>query len=536
MNGYSEPLFSLDSEAGDATSPSSSLDASQPRGSKRTGTSQQIEIEAKFTVPAGARMPDLGQVARLGSPTVASLNALYFDTPDLELTRRGITLRRRSGGTDSGWHAKLKTTQTGKKREIHAPIVGARPPWALRSVLPHDLQTDALIPVARLHTRREEIPLLADRGTLLATVCTDHVDVELAPFEEGTRASGRQSWEEVEVELGKGDERVLKHLTHVLRGAGFVAASYGSKIGHALERWPLPPLQEGPVASVLRYARSQVGVIQAEEEGAFRGDSEAVHRSRVAARRLRSTLTTFSALFPGTLSAHLVSELRWFNEVLGGPRDAQVFAKRFRAELGDDETVLREAEDLFSHRVELATADARAELHSPRYELLHDALYELVDPHHFVAEDEWPGFDGDGAWACLTTPLSKTWRRQKHALKLANNLTPGGAAPTSDLLAAWHEVRKAAKAVRYAYEALLGEDDGLVQEWTEVTSGLGRLQDTVVAAHILESFHAERSPLLGDGLVLALQEAQEQERRSLWPQLENASSLVASALRSSLDR
>ena len=37
-------------------------------------------------------------------PTEFALSATYYDTADLRLARSGLTLRRRSGGTDAGWH------------------------------------------------------------------------------------------------------------------------------------------------------------------------------------------------------------------------------------------------------------------------------------------------------------------------------------------------------------------------------------------------------------------------------------------------
>lgn len=69
-----------------------------------------LEVEAKFAVTAEAVIPDLRKIT--GVATVAdtrhqSLSAIYYDTEDLRLTRAKITLRRRSGGQDDGWHIKL---------------------------------------------------------------------------------------------------------------------------------------------------------------------------------------------------------------------------------------------------------------------------------------------------------------------------------------------------------------------------------------------------------------------------------------------
>ncbi len=68
------------------------------------------ETEAKYDAPAGAALPrldELPQVAGTSGPDEEQLEAEYYDTDDLRLIRAGITLRRRRGGDDAGWHLKL---------------------------------------------------------------------------------------------------------------------------------------------------------------------------------------------------------------------------------------------------------------------------------------------------------------------------------------------------------------------------------------------------------------------------------------------
>ncbi|MEO9197762.1 MAG: CYTH domain-containing protein, partial [Antricoccus sp.] len=75
--------------------------------SSRSG-SIQPEIERKYDVPAGTPLPDLADIegVQVGSPVEHLLEATYFDTVDLALARARITLRRRTGGDDAGWHLK----------------------------------------------------------------------------------------------------------------------------------------------------------------------------------------------------------------------------------------------------------------------------------------------------------------------------------------------------------------------------------------------------------------------------------------------
>lgn len=69
-----------------------------------------LEIERKYAVGAGFVLPDLSTVpgvVAVTSPHTYQLTAIYLDTPGLDLAAAHITLRRRSGGTDDGWHLKL---------------------------------------------------------------------------------------------------------------------------------------------------------------------------------------------------------------------------------------------------------------------------------------------------------------------------------------------------------------------------------------------------------------------------------------------
>src|SRR5205085_7888280 len=68
-----------------------------------------LEVERKFDVPAAFVLPDLGAVpgvAAVDPPEERSLEAVYHDTVDLRLLRVPVTLRRRTGGPDAGWHVK----------------------------------------------------------------------------------------------------------------------------------------------------------------------------------------------------------------------------------------------------------------------------------------------------------------------------------------------------------------------------------------------------------------------------------------------
>lgn len=82
------------------------------------------EVERKYEATDATRLPDLGRVAGVGSVAhegVMELDAVYYDTEDLRLAAAKVTLRRRTGGSDAGWHLKLPVAPDVRD-EIRAPL------------------------------------------------------------------------------------------------------------------------------------------------------------------------------------------------------------------------------------------------------------------------------------------------------------------------------------------------------------------------------------------------------------------------------
>ena len=99
----------------------------------------QLEVERKLDVDADFVLPDLTAVEGVASadpPVEHPLEAVYHDTDDLRLVRARVTLRRRTGGADAGWHLKLPAA-AGARREVHEPLSRAvkAPPKALRDLV-----------------------------------------------------------------------------------------------------------------------------------------------------------------------------------------------------------------------------------------------------------------------------------------------------------------------------------------------------------------------------------------------------------------
>src|SRR5690242_18004718 len=81
------------------------------------------EIEATYAPDPGVDRPDLTTLSGVESlreePSVEQ-RAVYFDTIDLRLLLSGVSRRRRTGGADEGWHAKVPVD--GDRDEIRRPL------------------------------------------------------------------------------------------------------------------------------------------------------------------------------------------------------------------------------------------------------------------------------------------------------------------------------------------------------------------------------------------------------------------------------
>src|SRR5580692_7896133 len=124
--------------------------------------SEHLEIEQKFDVDPGFERPSFGGLAGVSAadPVLYHLSATYFDTADGRLAASKITLRRRTGGTDEGWHLKLPAG-SGARREVHEPLGSSEQdvPAALAGRVAEVTGGAPLAPIAILNTERTVVTL-----------------------------------------------------------------------------------------------------------------------------------------------------------------------------------------------------------------------------------------------------------------------------------------------------------------------------------------------------------------------------------------
>jgi hypothetical protein len=207
-----------------------------------SGLDSSLEIERKYAVDAGFVLPDLSAVpgvAAVTSPRTYHLTAVYHDTAGQRLAAARITLRRRTGGTDAGWHLKLPLG-AGTRREVHAPLGPGTEgvPTELAGLVSEQTGGEPLRPIARLQTTRTVRHLLDSAGQVLAEVADDEVTGSL-PDQGGRKTNDPGdpdawqtaiAWREVEIELVRGPAGLLDDAGRMLLAAGARPSPAASKL------------------------------------------------------------------------------------------------------------------------------------------------------------------------------------------------------------------------------------------------------------------------------------------------------------------
>src|SRR6266542_1352440 len=174
-------------------------------------TTEQREGERKYDTTASLQLPDLHDlpgVAAVAQPLELQLEATYFDTSDLRLANRRLTLRRRTGGSDAGWHLKMPTPD-GERQELHEPLGEEDTvPDPLARLVRVYVRDGELRPVARITTRRTVHRVLGPDDRALADVADDAVTAE-SLVDSGTATT---TWRAMEVELIDGASALLEVL------------------------------------------------------------------------------------------------------------------------------------------------------------------------------------------------------------------------------------------------------------------------------------------------------------------------------------
>lgn len=247
---------------------------------------------------------------------------------------------------------------------------------------------------------------------------------------------------------------------------------------------------------------------------------DSVHKMRVATRRLRSLLKSYRQVLRRRQVSEVSDELRWLAGLLGVARDAEVRADRFEALLGENGALLdpeaaqgKKSGGAKKSAAKKATAQRKKA--TPRDDFGTRLIAEERARYTAALKEAIAAFDDDRYQQLLTrlaTLLSDTPLRRKLADEPADEIfaevlhrdfrdlrhlvhtEPDSGAPEAERIEHLHDIRKAAKRLRYSAEAaveVLGDPaDRLSRHAKSLQTVLGDHRDAIEALDTLHA-HAE---------------------------------------------
>ena len=469
-----------------------------------TAISREIELKLRTSPQAVDRLlaaPLLAASIR-GLANAQSLDAAYYDTADLRLQKRGVSLRVRREG--DRFIQTVKTTDGAAagafdRREWHTivPDLTPRPDWVMdsdaRGLLGH-LAPDELTEICRTCIERETRVVGYQHDGEIAII-------EIA-FDRGTLEAGDRTepTAEVELELLKGNKQALYALALTLHEIAPMQVEVRSKGERAYALFTGQPPQwhkskklrfapdvtvEDGIAAVFEtcFAHWMVN-----EPATLAGnDPEGLHQMRVALRRMRSALTLFDGVLPMMQAGWLKKECQWITRTLGSARNWDVFLEDVLAPLeakrpGDEclAALRKQCERARARNYGIA----RNAIRSPRYTAL------VLNFRRWLDDAPWRATENATRREILGAPLKAfadtvVERRCRKLVKSGRGLASATAEQR-------HKLRIAVKKMRYASEFFASlyrpkKSAAMIRELSRLQDTLGDLNDLAVTERQLET-------------------------------------------------
>jgi CHAD domain-containing protein len=500
-----------------------------------------MEREVKFAASPAYELPDLrrivGATERLPEQ---SLSTSYYDTADMRLWRRGLTLRFRAGEEPAGgkWTLKLPEEAAGDtldRTELSWEGDEETVPPEADHLLKGIVRRAVLGRVVQLTSTRRRLLLIDRRGTVLGEIDDDIVTV-VGGARDGFR------FRQIEFEYsGEPDAAVVAAILKKIKKSGATLdpeQKFAKSLGiSALASTPAAQQPKKGKHKKKAPAVSLGAVVQQSIEGALDRildhdyrlrlapadpPTHAVHQARVACRRLRSDLKTFSPLLDPVWLEHTTTELRWMGGVLGRVRDADVLGSRLAGEKTDGPFEAQGQQELGSilaaERRQFASELIEA-LEGRRYLRLLERLHAAAQAPPFLVHGKVKGKAGrrrliDGpAQGALPGLVGAQWTALERRRRKA------GHHPSDRQL---HRIRIGAKQLRYAAEAatpVMGKVARQTARRAEsVQTVLGDHHDAVTAAEWLQQAAANGTTAASfeAGALTAVQRHRQRSLRRRW--------------------
>ena len=420
---------------------------------------EPVEIELKLLLPAHARAalerhPAL-QAPRASAPRTRHEHTIYFDTPDLSLASRGLSLRVRRHG--KGRVQTLKSAGDGQtvaavRGEWQWPVKQDAPDLSRLAETPFGTGIAALElqPVYETEIRR------IVRNLSLAGDSVVEVAIDFGRIFAG---DATQDVSEFELELKRGAPGPLYRLAldlhatipFIIGGESKAQRGQGLLTGKApvaVQSRPLALDGNAPASeAVRRIIAAELGHLLANQPAASAGDVEGVHQMRGGIRRLRTVLALFGKQLEPQASRQFEAGLQRLGQVLGKTRDWDVFCTQILPGASRDDMAKNWLEPLRS-AAEAARRAAHCEM---REEFARPAMTGLVlgMAAWLEPDDAGTAVNGDDA---LHRPMRKLARSllDRMARRVARRGEHLRRRPVEQL----HALRKALKKLGYSADCL----------------------------------------------------------------------------------
>ncbi len=356
----------------------------------------------------------------------------YHDTSDGRFARTGVALRRRVENGLSIWEVELP--EAPGEVAFSEPGGPTEPPPLVADLLRGLLRERELVEVATLQTRRS-----VEDGSVDAEV---HDEVEVLE-----------------------DRRVVERFD--INGE---PQDPGLRVVRRRERRKTPGNKRSALPHLQRMIRRQYDEILAHDPGTRLGsDPEALHKMRVAVRRLRAFLRVARPILDREWTDELRAELKWLGQALGAVRDHDVLLIHVRRHADtlppSDDAALGLIVEGIEREREAARTEMLEALSTPRY-------LELLGRIELAGEaPRW-----NGTRRSVRKLAGREFRKLERTMKAL------GPEPSDTEL---HRLRVRGKRARYAgelAEASVGKTARrFVARAKNAQDVLGEHQDAVVA-------------------------------------------------------
>jgi inorganic triphosphatase YgiF len=415
------------------------------------------------------------------SPTILQQRSIYYDTPERDLSKRGLSLRIRQSGNE-----RIQTVKAGDdaaagsfiREEWERPVAGDTP--MLDDPQIRDLLAGTgpkLAPLFEVHVKRH-------RWNVVDGDATVEVALDIGKVVAADREAPLC---EIELERKAGSPRALFALA---RKVDLITPAHLGVLSKAERGYrllgPAPGAVKAASASlssamsaataIARIAAACLRQFRLNEAAlvAWSGDAEALHQARVSLRRLRSLFSISKSLFDDSRFDHLREEFKWLTSELGDARNIDVMIDRASSEALSNR--LREARDE-------AYMAVKASLSSTRARSL------MIDAAEWISIGDWRTQPDETLHEQSSTDFAssvfdKFWKK---VAKGGDNLIEADDESR-------HKVRIAAKKLRYAAEFFEPLYNGkaeakrhrrFIEDLEDLQDRLGSLNDIATAPDML---------------------------------------------------